>query len=306
MKIQAELIRIYKGHQGPVYCLEHSGQAGRFFSGSGDRIVSEWKAEPEEDPKAIINVNAIVYTISYIPEFDRMLIGDSAGAIHLVDLERRQEVKFITHHKGGVFHILTSPVNRQIYTVSAEGELSVWSMDDLSLLRDFKLGSGKARKLALNFDESELAIACGDGHIRFLDTKGLNFTNAIPAHQQSVNSLAYHPEQNILLSGGRDAMLRIWDTKKEVMLHEVPAHNYAIYEIVFSGDNQYFATASRDKTIKIWDSSSAEFLLRIDKEKFNGHTHSVNTLLWSEHGNELFSAGDDRTIRHWKISSTEQ
>lgn len=82
---------------------------------------------------------------------------------------------------------------------------------------------------------------------------------------------------------------------------EIPAHWYAINDLKLSPDGKYFASASRDKTIKIWDANSYELLKVLDNEKFEGHTHSVNSLLWvNEH--LLLSTGDDRQIIAWEIN----
>ena len=122
------------------------------------------------------------------------------------------------------------------------------------------------------------------------------------AHEFSVNLVKYHPNGKYLLSGGRDAHLKIWDIKNDYeLVKSIPAHNYAIYSIAFSPDNKLFATASRDKTFKLWDAENFDFLLRVNKENFDGHVNSVNAIFWSNYNNYLISAGDDRTIMLWEV-----
>lgn len=116
--------------------------------------------------------------------------------------------------------------------------------------------------------------------------------------------MRYSPDAKTLVSGGRDAHLNFWNVSDYTLIKSVPAHNFAIYDIVFSPDKSLFATASRDKTIKIWDAKTSDFLLRINIENSNGHTYSVNKLLWTSFNNYLISAGDDRKIRIFEISVT--
>jgi WD40 repeat protein len=289
------------GHEGAVYALEKSSFPGKFFSGSSDGFVAEWTIGSSEQPKALINVGTIVYALRYVSEKDIMLIGTSSGSLHIVDLNTRQEIKNIIHHRLAIFDIQYSIINNQFYTSSGDGSIATWSLEDFSLLGSIPLCKEKVRQMALNKDETTLAVACGDATIRLFDTKSMREFENFIAHQSSVNSLAFHPEEKVMISGGRDAHLKIWSTDNFSLLQSIPAHNYAIYSISFSPDKKYFATASRDKTVKIWNADTLEILVRLDKENFEGHKNSVNKVLWMEN-NFLISAGDDRSIIIWGIA----
>ncbi len=303
MSIQVDLLHTFTGHDGPVYALEHGNDNESFFSGSGDKLVSSWNFDPAIPPTALIKVGAIVYSVCNVQEKNIILIGESNGGLHVVDMDKKQEVRFISHHQGGIFDIKYSLKNDHAYTVSADGSFAVWSLTDFSLLKTFKLCKEKIRGISLSIDESTLAIACGDGYIRIFNTRNLTMDQQFMAHGLSANSVNYHPSQHVLVSGGRDAMLNFWDTGSYKLIKSIPAHNYAVYSIDFSIDASYFATASRDKTVKIWDADSLEFLVRLDRENYAGHSFSVNKVLWSKKKNLLLSSGDDKSIKLWSISS---
>lgn len=301
MPIAIQKIHAFTGHEGSVYALEQGEQPEVFFSGSSDKMVTAWNLKLDLAPRAIVNVGSIIYSIRHIPEKKLMLIGVSGGGMHVVDLKKKQEIKFLVHHKAGIFDIAASVNLNRVYTASGDGSIAMWSLDDFQLERTLTVCKEKVRALCLNKDESELALASGDGFIRILDPVSLEEKVAFKAHDLSANSLMYHPTADVLLSGGRDAHLNIWDSKSFQLLQSIPAHNYAIYSLQFSPDGKYFATASRDKTVKIWDAESFQILSRIDKEKNQGHVNSVNKILWSAFNNYLISTGDDRAIMVWKI-----
>jgi WD40 repeat protein len=119
----------------------------------------------------------------------------------------------------------------------------------------------------------------------------------------ATNTAVYHPSSSIILTGGRDAILNSFTTENYAVEKSIPAHNYAIYDIKFLGDLNLFATASRDKTFKIWNASHQEFILRVNAENYQGHSHSVNRLLWLQENQILLSAGDDRKIIAWKVKN---
>ncbi|HRH67842.1 MAG TPA: WD40 repeat domain-containing protein [Bacteroidia bacterium] len=303
MQISITKIRTYKGHEGSVYSLEQSSFPQLFFSGSSDKMVTEWNLLPEGTPKAIVNVGSIIYSLRHIPERKLLLIGVSGGGMHVIDLEKKQEIKFLVHHKNGIFDIAISLVHKRIYTASGDGSMAVWSLDDFSLMYSLVVGKEKVRSVRLNADESEIAVASGDGMLRFFDPLTMAEKIVIKGHELSANTVAYHPASDLIVSGGRDAYLKLWDAKSYRLLRSIPAHNFAIYGIEFSPDGRLAATASRDKTIKIWDASTFEILARIDKEKYDGHANSVNKILWTKYNNYLLSAGDDRSVMVWEVKA---
>jgi len=304
MGIIAELKHTFTGHEGPIYALEQDTDRIGFFSGSGDQLVSAWSFDLDVPPKALINVGATVYSICFVQQLNSILVGQANGGLHVIDLTKKEEVRLLKHHSAGIFDIKYSANNKHVYTVGGDGVLAVWDLNTFTLLKCFNFCKEKLRGLALKPGDAELAISCGDGFIRIIDTKELVLKHQFEAHKLSANTVFYHPIQSVLLSGGRDAILNFWDTESYQLVNSIPAHNYAIYSIDFSEDARYFATGSRDKTVKIWDAENLEFLLRIDKEKNKGHAYSVNKILWS--GSEiLLSAGDDKSIKFWSISKEE-
>lgn len=290
------------GHEGPVYSLERSPREGFFFSGGSDRMVAEWSVDGQEQPKAIVNVGAIIYSMRLIAESNLLLIGTSSGHLHVVDLQQGKEVRHFTPHQQGIFDIQYDYASDSFFTASADGNVLMWRLSDFAVRQSIHMGPGKARSLTLIPDQGVLAAACGDGNLRILDIAHGQIVETIAAHTQACMTVLYDPSGKRLISGGKDAHLNVWDTGSWKQVQSIPAHNYAIYSLAFSPDGTQLATGSRDKTVKLWDRESLSFRLRIDKEKTEGHTHSVNKVLWLDQPDVLISAGDDRSVRTWKSS----
>lgn len=55
-----------------------------------------------------------------------------------------------------------------------------------------------------------VAVACGDGRVRFLDTDG-HLTEMVAAHRGAILAAAPHPDGQSVLSGGDDGrLMRTW------------------------------------------------------------------------------------------------
>jgi WD40 repeat protein len=291
------------GHSGAVYALENSLEKNKFFSGSGDHVVAEWDLTTSENGQLLAQIPEIIYSLKIIPDKKILLVGQSGGGIHVIDLITRKEIRLLQYHAAGVFDLSFSVEHNLLFSLGGEGTFSISLLDDLSLIITKKIADEKLRSIALHPQQKELAIGCGDGSICVFELPSLELKKRWLAHQEkfSVNAVQYSPGGDYLLSGSRDAHLNIFDVKNDYrLMTSIPAHNYAIYSIVFSPDKKYFATASRDKTLKIWDAENFHVLIRLDKEKYEGHINSVNKLLWIN--DYLISGSDDRSIILWKVS----
>ena len=302
MKVDVKKIAALKGHNGPVYSIDKGPTGFTFFTGSSDNYVALWNLEMLEAEKFAAVLPAAVYCICHIPEKKLLLAGTTEGKVHLLDLVKKEEIKILQHHTAPVFAINYSLKSNCFYTTGGDGCMAVCSMETLSLIQIKKLCNEKIRSIDFHPSNNEIAIAASDCNIRIFDSFTLEQKHAFEAHRLAANVIKYSPDGSILLSGGRDAHLNIWSTSDYSLIKSIPAHNYAIYDIEYSPDCSLIATASRDKTIKLWDAKTFDFLMRISKENFDGHTNSVNKLLWSSYNNYLVSVSDDRSSMVWKIT----
>jgi len=302
--VRAEKIVALSGHSGAVYTLEKGPEPHLIFSGSGDQLIAQWDLAAAGATRFSAKVNATVYSICYVHEKGYLIVGDATGGIKILDLKEKKEIKYFVVHNQPIFDIKYAPKADVLIAVSGDGCFSAWSLNTLDHRSTVKVCDEKLRGVDINTQGNEMAIACGDSSIRIFDLPMLKEKQKLGNHEHSVYAVKYHPNGRYLLSGARDAHLNIWNMDNNFHLeHHIPAHNFAIYSIVFSPDNNNFATGSRDKTVKIWDAQTFEMLLRIDKDKFDGHINSVNKLLWSSHNNYLVSTGDDRAIIIWEITN---
>ena len=291
-----KLLQRYSGHKSGVYTLEAKPNTNILWSGSGDQIVAQWNVAEENDGMMLAKSTGIVYALKFIAQHNHLLIGQSSGGVHVINLETNIEERLLQYHLSPVFHIAHNQQHNLIFTLAGDGTMNVLSALDYHLIKTFFICEGKLRSLDFNPHKNECAIACGDGSIVILSLPNCEPLHRFAAHKKdfSVNKVLYSSDGKLLLSGSRDAMLNVFSTDDYTLVKSIAAHNYAIYDIAFHSSQQLFATASRDKTIKLWNAKTFEVLARIDKEHYDGHTHSVNKLVWM--GDKLVSTGDDRTV----------
>lgn len=301
MKIDASRKLELKGHAGSIYTLEHAADPACFFSGSSDKYVALWNLRTGMQENFAAQFPASIYSLCFVKEQNMLLVGTSAGSIHVLDLTKKQELKILQHHTEPVFDLRYSLQHGTFYSVGADGNFAVGDLSGWTTQRIRKVGNGKIRTMDLFEPRDLLALGSADGSIHLFRLSDLSRIHSFPAHEMGVNKLKFDPSGNYLFSGGKDAHLKKWNTADFQITNSVAAHNFAIYGIAFHPTLPLFATASRDKTIKIWNPETMDVLVRLEKELMNGHGHSVNTVLWSSYQNMLVTGSDDRSILGWDI-----
>lgn len=303
INIDIKHIATLSGHSGCVYAMDKGISKNTVFTAGSDMFIALWNLETLQAEKFSASLPAAVYAICHIPEKKLLLAGTTTGSIHILDLEKKEEIKMLQHHTAPIFDIKYSLETNCFYTAGGDGNFAVCSLDTLSLIKMKKLSHEKVRSIDFNYTTSEIAVALGDCNVLVFDLYTLDYKKDFIGHGLASNVVRYSPDGKFLLTGGRDAHLNIWQVGNYELVKSIPAHNWAIYDIAFSPDATLFATASRDKTIKIWDAKTFQLLKRITNENFDAHTHSVNKLIWSTYNNYLVSVGDDRLVMVREVNS---
>ncbi len=285
------------GHTAAIYALCVDDK-NFIYSGGVDKQVICWDTENIENSKIITKSSEAIYSLFHYTENNFLFIGTSTGKIHVIDLNQKKEIKLLKNHTDKIFDFKL--YGSYLIAVSADGSISFTNLNNLKTEQILTISNVRIR--SIDIKDHIAAIACGNSNIVILDLQSKTIINSFVAHNKSCNVVKFHPNKNILLSGGWDAHLKLWDENYELK-KSIIAHNFAIYSIVFSPDKKLFATASRDKTIKIWDAMSPETPKSITFENLEGHQYSVNRLIWNEKNNNLISASDDKKIMIWSIEN---
>lgn len=300
MAITAKKKMVFPGHTGPVYTITKGIHAGEILSGSSDQRIGSWDLRTGQPAGFNALMPTHILALLTIPSSQTIVAGTSGGTVHFLDPENRREIKAEKQFDAQVFDLALSAKHNLLLASSGDGRVIVSDATSFEKLRTLQLGNEKVRSIAVHPDEDSVAIASSTGSVHIFSLPGMQETHQFHAHGLAANVACWHPQGHYLLTGGRDAHLNVWNAKNNFhLLQSIAAHNYAIYSIAFSPDGKYFATASRDKTVKIWDAEDQQLLLRINKEKQDGHINSVNKVLWTEEG--LVSTGDDRAVILWEI-----
>jgi WD40 repeat protein len=298
--IQVHKIHSLSGHRDAVYTLQPSNDPAKIFSAAGDGMVVLWDLNHPEEGQLIAKVPNSIYSLHYLAKENLLIAGQNYEGIHILDWQNKKEMASLKLGPAAIFDIQS--YGNDLLIASSDGMLTVIDKESLTIKKKLFASQKSARTMAINHVTGELAVGYSDNWIRVFDMDSYQLKREWEAHANSVFTLIYSPDYQLLVSGSRDARLKSWEVNQNYKLKtEVVAHLYAINNVTFSPDKKHFVTCSLDKSVKVWDAEEFKLLKVIDKARHAGHGTSVNKLLWTSFNNQLISASDDRTLSVWHI-----
>jgi WD repeat-containing protein 61 len=289
MSIQVVKIREFKGHSQAVYSICKAVDQDVFYSAGGDGMLVRWQLD-EPDGTLLARHESAVYSVFANGAY--LMTGTREGLLSVFDNKDFQLSRRIKLSDHPVFDLLEW--HHRILVAAGDGSLYVLD-EDFNLMKTIRLSNKSLRKMEPMGEH--LAVASSDGIIRILDRQ-LNPVSELGGQSMSVFALAYNSITNTLISGGREAVLRLYKDGQQVKT--IAAHLLHIHCISLNEAQTLYLTCSMDKTIKLWDSTDDTLLKVIDHGKYDGHTSSVNKILWFDKNN-FISCSDDRTLKCYEI-----
>lgn len=155
--------------------------------------------------------------------------------------------------------------------------LAVGMEDEAGTLRLFDLDSGKER----SFATGHKAPWSGGGY--------------------GVSAVAFSPNGQTIVTGGRDNLIRIWDASTQRLRHTLKGHHSWVETFAISPDGKMLASGGQDGVIRLWDLATAKDLCPQP-----GHTGGLAGVTLSADGKTAVTAGRDGTMRIWDVDRAQE
>ena len=117
-------------------------------------------------------------------------------------------------------------------------------------------------------------------------------------HSLVVAAVAFSPDGQTLISGGRDKTVQLWDVATGTGLRTFIGHSHVVSSVAFSPDGKALASGSVDRTVKLWNVVTGAEL-----HTLKGHSSWVDSVAFSPDGKSLASSSEDGTIKLWAVAN---
>jgi WD40 repeat protein/serine/threonine protein kinase len=155
-----------------------------------------------------------------------------------------------------------------------------------------RIGRGETYRATYSHDGKLLAVASPIG-IYAYDTNSYRVVRLFSSSYK-ISSIAFSPDDSILVSGSDDAKTRFWRVSDGALLRELDDGAGYVRSIAFSPDGVILATGSDDKVARLWRIQDGALL-----RELRGHTAFINSVDFSPNGKIIVTGSEDGTARLW-------
>lgn len=229
----------------------------------------------------------------------RLVSGGSDASLKIWDLEScgnpwkghtYKPVALVTRrdkgHKFGITHLSFYPFDSAAFlSTSYDQTLKLWSTETASVSGSFSLGS-KVYTHGISPIAGHLLVACGTQHpaVKLVDLRSGSNVQALAGHAGAILATTWSPRhEHVLASGSVDGTVRIWDIRRAGgpigMLDQ--EDSLGLHHNGLLGADGHVRTRMSAKA----------------------HSGPVNGLTWTDDGNYIISAAQDRRIRVWDAAT---
>ncbi|XP_050222031.1 uncharacterized protein LOC126672132 [Mercurialis annua] len=234
-EVKVDFQETFLGHSSPISRCRFSASGDNIASASVDGTVRIWTYDSSASTSrnATIYCGAEIMSLEWDCKSDRLLlIGTADGGIKAWNVDAKRVVCDLSTSKAfpSVVDIKCSPVEPVFVSAAASkrhgsgyldslgyASLTVWNMKTWKAMAVLPLGEDPPAitSLCFNHNGKILAAAATDGMIHMFDmSAGLQITGW-PAHDSTINSILFGPDETSIFSLGQDGKIFEWSLQNQ-------------------------------------------------------------------------------------------
>jgi WD40 repeat protein len=267
-----------------------------------------------------------VNALSYSPDGTKLASASRDGTVKVWDLGNGRDLATYRGHaqqpgdlsaNTNVFKagdVAFSPDGKTVASASGT-QVHLWEPDtgkQIKVLVKLEKTDKPLKAIAFRPDGKFLAVAGDDGVVRTYEVEtGKNPFNS-PPRSARIESMTYSPNGKLIAVGDSASQVAVYapDAKNPLAMGvQAVRPGSETFGVAFTADSGGVFACGKDGAVQLFagpnpDGTSAGNTSTRLRE-FAGHTDTVNALVVSPDGKQLVTAGSDRTVRVWDVTSAK-
>ncbi len=234
--------------------------------------------------------------LAWSPDGTALAIPLEDGTLHIWDVMSATETLSVQAHEDGAWAATFHPSGSPVATCGEDEDVSYW--DPQSGRRLLSASSDIGNGLAFDATGERLIIAHDDG-LRIWDAATLELIKTFPPDEPRRNIMDVsvdHTGRHMLGTGERGLTVRRIDDGEPIAFYE--SNDHIFDAAAFDPRGKFIVGGSSAGLLSVWDLASRRHVVDLE-----GHTRSVVSVTFLEHGRLLVSLGIDLQVRLWRADT---
>ena len=338
---------VLKGHLGPVLMGVFTPDGKSAITVSSDETVRMWNLETRTEVRNYPGHTGPLFCLTLSKDGRTLATGAYDNTLRIWDVPLGKPLVRLKGHEGAAGGLALSADGRLLITGGADKSIRLWNPAELAEISDPKqpvppagVRMGPASEIVLTAvrnDGNLIAGGTADGQIH-LDSPFVEGSQGVlGTHPAGITGLAFHANNQQLISAGKDGQVRIWQLPAPPA-REIPGLASAVGDLIVLTNQAIAVVATDDGSVRAIDANTGqtvrEFpkgagkvtalaimpnntLLAVADDKggvrfFNfadagprgaiaAHEKAVRDVVFHPDNQTLSTAGADGWVKHWKI-----
>jgi len=289
-------IAVLREHNGIGGATAFSPDGRLFASGGVDKTIKIWSIAGGTEIMTLPAHDGVIH-VEFGPNSKRIISVSTEGVIKTWDVE--SGVELLTIH-GNRYPVKASfsPDGRHI---ASGGERSVRIWDSRSGTETMAISAAdEVWGVTYSPDGRRIASWGGLGRqIQIWDAStGAQVLTFTTDHRENVNSVAFSPDGDRLVSTGIDPVIKVWDAHTGRQLKSLCGHEgTAAMHAAFTPNGRQIVSCGQDGTIRAWST-----ILEVERVSLHGYEGLVSSVAFSPDGERIAASSPD-ALTVWDVGT---
>lgn len=223
-----------------------------------------------------------------------LFAGGADGKVRQVATSDGSVQKMLEGHTGAITELAVSPNNQRLASVSRDGSLRVWNLNDGTVA--FKSDHpGPVNSVAWSADGQALATAAEDGMVRLYSAEGGRLLEQFSGNPAGWSAVAWLGPAGQLVSVSADKSLRLM---KRSAQRAIAPHTASVFAMAILGGQ--VLTAWKDGKVTLNDPNSGQ-----SSREFVGCAAEIRSLAVRADGQRVAAGAADGKVYLWNAGNGE-
>ncbi|MGK7893992.1 MAG: NB-ARC domain-containing protein, partial [Xenococcus sp. (in: cyanobacteria)] len=205
---EEKIINIFGQHKCIVWSIDFSSDGKFMITCGGDRTLKTWEVSTGKCLHSLSGHTNWIRSVAICRLNDMYLVASSSDdkTIRLWNIFTGECLYILKGHHNWIRSIVFSPDGQFLYSGSDDCTIKKWNPKTGKLIKTIVDGSNRVQiwSIAISPDGKVVASSGNDHFIRLWDTEKGECLKEFEGHKNWIQSVAYHPQKNIIASGSYD------------------------------------------------------------------------------------------------------